>query len=153
VITRRAAPLGAEASRLATLHTAAFAPERGWNAGEIDTLTASPGAALLAAPAGFALIRTVADEAELLTIAVAPGAQGRGLGTALLAAAEDAARAAGAARLFLEVAPGNGPARALYAARGYEILGRRPAYYPRPDGARMDALILSRPLAAAPAAG
>jgi ribosomal-protein-alanine N-acetyltransferase len=52
--------------------------------------------------------------------------------------AEAAARDAG--QIFLEVSDRNGAARALYAAAGFEAVGRRRQYYT--DGA--DALVLSR---------
>ncbi len=84
---------------------------------------ADPGGGL--APAGFALYRAVAGEAELLTISVLPEARREGLGAGLLAACEDGARASGAARLFLEVAEGNVAARALYDRAGYRECGRR----------------------------
>lgn len=153
MIRRVAPPFGAEAERLAALHAGAFAPSRGWSAAEICALAGAPGVALLAAPSGFALIRVAADEAELLTLAVAPCARRRGLGAALLRAAEDAACAGGAGELLLEVAADNAPARALYAKAGYEARAIRAAYYPRPGGAAADALILARPLAAPRTAG
>jgi ribosomal-protein-alanine N-acetyltransferase len=49
--------------------------------------------------------------------------------------------------MFLEVAPGNAAARALYASAGYAEVGRRPRYYP--DGS--DALLLARALSPAAA--
>lgn len=53
----------------------------------------------------------------------------------------------GATRAFLEVAATNSPARALYAAEGWEQVGQRPRYYTAPDGSRPDALVLARDLA------
>jgi ribosomal-protein-alanine N-acetyltransferase len=91
---------------------------------------------------GFVLIRVASDEAEILTLAVTGAARGRGLGRALLAAALESARAAGAARMFLEVGARNAPARALYAAAGFAEAGRRARYYADGD----DALVLSRAL-------
>lgn len=146
------------AETLAAIHAAAFAGAgRAWSGPEIQALLAesatgvrlahrgaAPGDAL--APAGFALYRTAADEAELLTIAVLPGDRRAGLGAGLLSACEAGARAAGAARIFLEVAAGNAAARALYARAGYRECGRRRGYYLHADGARDDALVLSKPL-------
>jgi ribosomal-protein-alanine N-acetyltransferase len=85
------------------------------------------------------LIRVAADEAEILTLAVAPEARRTGLGRALLDAACEAARAAGAVRLFLEVSATNQAARALYDAAGFQQIGRRRRYYA--DGS--DALTMS----------
>jgi ribosomal protein S18 acetylase RimI-like enzyme len=52
-------------------------------------------------------------------LAVLPEYRGRGAGQALLAAAEDAARAAGCCKLTLEVLEDNLPARRLYEFRGF----------------------------------
>ena len=56
------------------------------------------------------------------------------------------AAANGVVRMFLEVALDNIPARQLYARAGYSLVGRRKGYYRRPDGSRMDALILFKSL-------
>lgn len=52
-------------------------------------------------------------------LAVLPAARGRGIGRALLAAAEAHARATGCCKLTLEVQEDNAPARALYARFGF----------------------------------
>jgi ribosomal-protein-alanine N-acetyltransferase len=146
------------AHALAAIHAAAFAGMgRAWSGPEILAFLneASVGVRLAhsgpvardgPAPAGFALYRAAADEAELLTIAVLPAGRRAGLGAGLLAACEDGARGAGAARMFLEVSEANAAARALYARAGYRECGRRKGYYPHPGGGREDALVLSKPL-------
>jgi ribosomal protein S18 acetylase RimI-like enzyme len=53
-------------------------------------------------------------------LAVLPGQRGRGVGHALLAAAESHARAAGCCKLTLEVQEDNLPARRLYARFGFD---------------------------------
>jgi ribosomal-protein-alanine N-acetyltransferase len=58
----------------------------------------------------------------------------------------DEARDRGAETAFLEVAADNAPARALYAATGWEQTGARRGYYTTPEGTKIDALILRRPL-------
>src|SRR5439155_54509 len=63
-----------------------------------------------------------------------------GVATALLAAAERWARAAGVAKLELHVFPRNEPAIALYEKLGYEREGYRRAQYRRPDGRAEDAI-------------
>ena len=88
-------------------------------------------------------MRVVADEAEILTLAVHPEARGRGQGARLVAEGVAAAGARGAYRIFLEVADDNASARAVYARAGFVEAGRRTAYYSRPDGSRADALLLS----------
>ncbi|MDZ4062926.1 MAG: GNAT family N-acetyltransferase, partial [Brevundimonas sp.] len=106
-------------------------------------LLGQAGVVAIEAPQGFILIRSVADEAEILTLAVDPGARRQGLGARLVREGAAAAAARGAARLFLEVADDNPAALALYAGAGFTEAGRRPGYYARPDGGRQDALILA----------
>lgn len=72
-------------------------------------------------------------DADVQTIAVAPGQQGAGVGRALLSAAIDHAWQTGCTRIFLEVRADNEAALALYARSGFVRMGRRNRYYP--DGA------------------
>jgi ribosomal-protein-alanine N-acetyltransferase len=74
----------------------------------------------------------------VLTLAVRPGARRAGAGRSLMRALMDEAARRGAREMFLEVAEGNDAARALYAALGGQVAGRRRRYYP--DGS--DALVL-----------
>lgn len=92
---------------------------------------------------GYALTRTVLDEAELLNIAVAPAARRRGIGVALLRAAMETCRAAGAEWMLLEVREANVAARALYERHGFTPVGRRAGYYHSP---REDAIVMRAPL-------
>ena len=91
---------------------------------------------------GFVLARVVADEAEILTLAVDPHRQGQGAGHLLLQAAMGEAQRRGAVAIFLEVAPSNAAALALYGSAGFVQVGRRPRYYPGGG----DALVLRGPL-------
>ena len=138
----RASPAHAEA--MALLHAAAFpVPER-WSAAAFATQLALPGVfGLLDERGGFALARVIADEAELLTIAVHPEARRLGLGRALLKAVLAEAARCGAETVFLEVAKANAPARALYAGLAFAPVGHRSGYY-----ASDDALVLRRVVAA-----
>ncbi len=126
---------------LADLHASAFSP--GWSAAEIAALGA---VALIEDGTGMILIRTVAGEAEILTVGVRPEARGSGAGRRLVLAALGAARADRAERVFLEVAEDNLAALRLYASCGFGEVGRRRRYYPRPDGGTIDALVLRRAL-------
>jgi len=92
-------------------------------------------------PIGFSLVRAVADEAELLLLAVAPDEQRRGIGQALLDDFIASALAEGTHRLHLEVRDGN-PAVELYRASGFVVAGRRRNYYHGPDGEAFDAVTL-----------
>lgn len=123
---------------LAALHARAFdAAPPPWSAEEFAALLAHPGARLLTAPGGFALLRHAGGEAELLTLAVALERRRQGIARALLARA---LAATAPDPVFLEVAAANAAARALYAAAGFTEVGRRPGYY----GPGADALVLRR---------
>ena len=139
----------ADAALLAELHAEGF--EAPWPAEAMAAVLLGPGVSGLLAGDGVAadamlLLRAVAGEAEVLTLAVRVAARGRGLGAALLAAGARLAQAAGAEVLWLEVAQDNPAALALYRRAGFEPAGRRPRYYARPDGVAVDALLMRRPL-------
>lgn len=84
-----------------------------------------------AAFAGYALIglRKGSKLASLYSIAVDPDMGGRGLGRALMIAAEQGAAARGRETLALEVRADNAGAVALYERLGYERFGAIPDYY------------------------
>ena len=105
------------------------------------TLARADGAAL-----GFAMGRVVAQEAELLLLAVKQQVQNRGVGKLLLEAFVDEARRRGADRLHLEVREGNHAVN-LYRRAGFTQIGRRKDYYSGRDGQIYDALTLARPAA------
>jgi ribosomal-protein-alanine N-acetyltransferase len=99
--------------------------------------------------AGYTVVWTAADEAELANIAVAPAHRGSGLGGRLLDDALRGAARRGAVVMFLEVRESNAVARALYASRGFEEVGRRRRYYRHPVE---DALVMRASLVAGGAA-
>ncbi|MBJ7447282.1 MAG: GNAT family N-acetyltransferase [Brevundimonas sp.] len=134
----------ATAGRLADLHAQAF--DAPWGAKAFDDLLDQSGVFALEAADGFILMRVVADEAEILTLAVRPAARQAGLGLRLVEQACVVAVSQGATRLFLEVADDNVTARALYAKAGFTEAGRRAGYYGRRDGSRVDALVLTKTL-------
>ncbi len=92
--------------------------------------------------AGYAILMPVVDEIHLLNITIAPERQRQGLGTHLLGAVVDTARDAGYRGVLLEVRPSNENAISLYRRNGFADIGRRRGYYPGPDGAREDALVM-----------
>ena len=96
-------------------------------------------------PLGFSLFRSIAGEAELLLLAVAPGHRRQGIARRLLAEFIERAEADGATRVHLEVRDGN-PAVGMYRAAGFEAAGRRRNYYQGSDGSRFDALTFARTL-------
>ncbi len=136
---------------MAALHGTAF--EASWSPDTIAELLAAPGSVGLVVEdetlEAMILWRTVADEAEVLTVAVDPRRRREGLATLLVSAAMDLARASGAARVFLEVAVDNAAATALYRRLGFEEVGVRPGYYDR-GAARVDALVMRRDLNSGP---
>jgi ribosomal-protein-alanine N-acetyltransferase len=92
---------------------------------------------------GFSLFRTVADESELLLIAVRPDHHRQGIGRRLLDHFMEEARGNGIVRVHLEVRDGN-PAVGMYRDAGFAPVGRRRNYYHAPEGKRFDALTLAR---------
>lgn len=94
---------------------------------------------------GFCLSRTVADESELLLLAVAPTHHRRGVGRRLLDDFMERARNNEVARVHLEVRDGN-PAVAMYKNAGFSPVGKRRNYYHAPDGRRFDAITLAHQL-------
>ncbi len=133
---------------LAEIHAACFTTPRAWSAEEFTGLLDMPGAFLIEADddAGFLLGRAIAGEAEVLTLAITPHARRKGLARALLNTFETKARALKAQSAFLEVSAQNEAAIALYLGAGFRESGQRCGYYTAPNGARIDALILSKPL-------
>ncbi|MBY5933885.1 GNAT family N-acetyltransferase [Tateyamaria omphalii] len=125
---------------LATIHAAAFTQERPWAAEEFSDLLANPLTHLETAPHGFALWRGIAGDAELLTLAVDPAAQGRGMGARLMQAWMCQA-AQTCTDAVLDVAADNVAAIHLYRRYGFETAAKRNDYYRRPDGT-VDALIM-----------
>jgi ribosomal-protein-alanine N-acetyltransferase len=144
----RLAPLGSgHASRLAAIHAECFG--RPWSALEFERLLADR--LVVAdglfvgrgdAPSGFVLSRVVADEGEILTVALAAEARGQGHARPLLAHHLDELARAGARAVHLEVEEGNLPALAVYRRLAFEEVGRRAAYYAKPDGPATAALTM-----------
>lgn len=123
--------------QLADLHQQCF-PHKPWSATDFAELKKS-GCDVIASQNGFIVYRVVADEAEVITIGVAPTARRTGIAAAMLAIAEGDASKRGAKKMFLEVAANNTAARALYTTAGYNAVGTRPKYY---DG--VDAIIMEK---------
>jgi len=123
----------ADTAPLAALHAACF--DDAWDAASLRTTLATPGAFAFHNRDGFVVARVAGDEAEILTLAVAPEARGKGLGRALLNAAIAEARRCGTAAIFLEVGTDNPAALALYAGLGFANVGTRKGYYRGGDAA------------------
>ncbi len=91
--------------------------------------------------AGYAGLDLNGSSADVMTIAVDPRQQGRGIGAALLTGLHRQAARRSASSTMLEVRTDNVSARLLYARHGYQQIQVRPKYYP-PEG--VDALVLRR---------
>jgi [ribosomal protein S18]-alanine N-acetyltransferase len=134
------------AAALAAIHAAAFPPGENWSANVISLQLALPGAfGLIDRRGGMLLARVAADEAEILTLAVAPAVRCSGVASDLLRAACARAQADGARTMFLEVAVNNAPAQALYTAASFQPVGRRPRYYANGGDALVLRLTLPAP--------
>lgn len=88
---------------------------------------------------GVATFSLADDVADLLRVIVEPGSRGRGVGSSLVRAGMEWAKAVGARRMLLEVRPDNHPAMRTYARLGFALLNRRRDYY----GAGIDALVMA----------
>ena len=93
---------------------------------------------------GYAFCSAVADEGEILNLAVAPERRRRGLGKRLLAACLEWLSERGVAKVYLEVRRSNEAAIAMYAEEGFGTLGVRPNYYRKPTE---DAVLMGLDLA------
>ena len=130
----------------------AFDPRFGeaWTRNQVIGILAMPGVWLTLAErdgstVGFALLRAVVDEAELLLLAVSPVARRRGVGGGLVRSAIMDCADRGITAIHLEVRDGN-DALKLYTASGFHKIGERRNYYRGVDGRSYSALTLHRPI-------
>ena len=138
-----------DAASLAQLHGASF--HRGWGEGEFETMLTERNTLvhrlrLGRKTIGFAVSRMAADEAEILSIAVAAGQRGRGLSRNLLLTHLGHLAGHGVRTVFLEVEENNQPARRLYDKGGFVVVGRRERYYKQANGEQLNALLMRRDL-------
>jgi [ribosomal protein S18]-alanine N-acetyltransferase len=134
-----------DAAAIAALHAASF--RRGWGEDEvyrllIDSTVVTHRAMIGRTLVGFIMSRLAVDEAEILSVAIAPTRRGRGLSRSLLDFHLGTLAGRAIRAVFLEVDEQNAPARRLYARAGFREVGRRQGYYE--DGAT--ALVLRRDL-------
>jgi len=134
-----------DAAAIAALHAASF--RRGWDEDEVyrllvDRAVIAHRLMIRRATTGFIMSRMAADEAEILSVAIAPARRGRGLSRPLLDFHLRNLAGLGVRTVFLEVDEHNEPARRLYGGAGFEEVSRRQGYYQ--DGAT--ALVLRRDL-------
>ncbi|HEU0157881.1 MAG TPA: GNAT family N-acetyltransferase [Hyphomicrobiaceae bacterium] len=149
VSLRRATP--ADAQDCATLHAQLFEPA--WDRASFASMLSHPAALGFVAhrlaqaqSVGFILGQVAADEAEVLTLAINTEARRQGIATRLLDALAEAAGAAGACVLHLEVAVDNAAALALYRKLRFVERGRREGYYVGAGAGPVDAVTFARAL-------
>lgn len=128
--------------RLSEIHDKSF--RQTWHTEELAALRAQAGVTILIArraspygtrkALGFVILRTAADEAEILTIAVDPAWRGRGIARQLMQAVLSRLYADRVKSLFLEVDAANEGAIALYRSFGMRQVGTRRGYYAASEG-------------------
>lgn len=91
--------------------------------------------------AGFVCGRVVANEAEILNLAIRPELRNRGIGKELVSKLLHTFTLQGVAQVFLEVRKSNATAIAFYHRLGFRQVGERPGYYQNPPE---PALVLAR---------
>ena len=134
---------------LSDIHAEAFQAmdERPWRPQEFLSLIEMPGVVVRLTDdgtdvAGYILYRSVADEAELITVALRPGYQGRGIAAGLMHDMIRDLAERGVEKIFLEVREDNERALKLYKDFAFTTCGKRPDYYQTQSGKRFDALCL-----------
>jgi ribosomal-protein-alanine N-acetyltransferase len=138
-----------DAPTLAQLHGASF--HGGWGEGEFEGMLTERNTLVHRLRSGrkvigFAVSRMAADEAEILSIAVATSHRGRGLSRNLLLTHLGHLAGHGVRTVFLEVEENNQPARRLYDKAGFAVTGRRERYYRQPGGEQLSAVLMRRDL-------
>jgi ribosomal-protein-alanine N-acetyltransferase len=139
-----------DAETVARLHAEGF--YRGWTREEFAAYIAGEGTPVFVACdskrriAGFAMLRQLGEEVELITIAVDRRWRKKGVGLMLMRALFEALLRSPAKRMLLEVATDNPAALKLYGKVGFVKVGERKGYYPRPDGTPATAIVMARDL-------
>lgn len=131
---------------MAAIHARCFTVPRPWAAEEFAAISSDPLWFTLSESAGFIVGRAVADEAEILTLAVDPDARRLGTGARLVQGFLAEAKTRVAASVFLEVAANNQAAISLYLRAGFSKTGLRRGYYAQGTDVATDAVVMSRRL-------
>ncbi len=141
-----------DAVTMAELHARTFPAPTAWDAAEFEDLLTQDSVRAFAIQtdqnlSAFVLIQLAADQAEILTIATAPALQRQGLAARLFADTEASLVEQGYKTWLLDVAEDNAAAISFYQKIGFAADGRRTDYYKRPGGNRIDAVLMSKPMA------
>lgn len=125
--------------KIAHLHALCF-PDKPWSESDFMDLKKS-GCEIVASDNGFIVWRVTGDEAEIITIGVAPDARQNGIAGAMILLMEQELKKNSVVNVFLEVSEVNIPAKNLYKKYGFSVVGTRPKYY---NG--IDAIIMKKKL-------
>lgn len=146
-------PLGQhDSERLAKLHFDAFPPGEAWDQNQFEELLRQDSVMGYALDKGEGLrcailVQFAADQAEILTLATAPTDRRNGLARCLMGKVEADLITRGMTVWLLDVAADNAPAIKFYQKTGFSADGRRAGYYKRLEGNRVDAILMSKPMA------
>lgn len=139
-------------SNLAEIHAASF--RHGWSDGELEKMfsnknylcmVAHPPRTVKNKPSGFIFIRSVLEEAEVITIATDPNIRRKGVARKLLQETIRKLEFDRKEKLFLEVDEVNKAAINLYKSFGFKTISERSGYYSdgdNPKGKKSTALVM-----------
>ena len=136
-------------AELAQLHAQSFPSGEAWDAAAFKRLLSQASTHAIGIEQGsqlaaFILVQFIRPEAEILTLATAPRFQRLGLAQRIVHATEHELRTDGLEKWLLDVAADNHRAIAFYQKIGFQDDGRRPGYYKRLEGSRVDAILMSK---------
>lgn len=129
-----------DVAALVELHAASFQPS--WKESDFNGMFMIAHTVAFVAQEGFAVVRLIAGEAEILTFAVNPQARRRGIGGALIASLKEWLKTNKAETVFLEVRQSNLPAINMYVKAEFTSISERKDYYSNPDGSRESAIVM-----------
>ena len=141
-----------DAATMAELHARTFSVPNAWDAAAFEDLFTQDSVRAFGIKSGqtlstFVLVQLAADQAEIITIATVPARQRQGLAARLIVDTEASLVEQGYKTWLLDVAQDNAVAISFYQKIGFAADGRRPDYYKRPGGNRIDAVLMSKPMA------
>lgn len=150
-MTASAILTGDDVTAMVKLHRAAFPASEAWSVSAFSDMmrqstTHAEGIFAHAELQTMLLVQYVAGEAEILTLATAPGARRRGLAQQTLDGMQQRLAPLGLAKWLLDVAEDNRAARAFYKKLGFQVDARRANYYKRLEGTSVDAILMSKPV-------
>lgn len=125
----------ADLGTLYAIDQSCYSPVVAYSLAELRWYLQLPGAACFVAQRrmevlGFILSAHKDTHGHIITIDVLAAHRRSGVGTALLARAEEGLAEAGATEVWLETATDNAPAIAFWRKHGYRTRGRMKNYYP-----------------------